>query len=358
MKVLLHGSYYGLNFGDTLLMILFRRWINEAGSDVCLPLASRTNHQFIGSQSLGLLSAAGCSAAVFGGGGYFSSPKDAALKWTARAYVRHMGLAHMLRACRAKYSIFGVGVGPINSRIMRSDVVDFFNKAQTAAVRDEESLAHLHSWGLSRDVEIVPDAAIDCTLADINSTVSDESLGSDYHSYLSNSIAIHVTAKPNAFEIMMARQVISWWERNSNHNIIIINDSVSSHQNSWIGELNIKKAYTSRFRTFIYNGEVGKLISVLRLCKLVVSSKLHVSIIRSRYNLPIISIPHHPKTERFFSQANLAEWCLYDREDFAARLVDLLDSWQSGNAHNWTTLNNMSGKNIYKSKLRALVSEI
>src|SRR5690554_1426886 len=114
-EVALHGSYFGHNFGDLLLMIIFHRWICAASAkvSVSLPLASDEMRSVIGAQHCGPASLVRASAVISGGGGYFGEQPHNPVVWGFRNLRRHSAPGIVARILRKPYAVVGVGVGPI-----------------------------------------------------------------------------------------------------------------------------------------------------------------------------------------------------------------------------------------------------
>jgi polysaccharide pyruvyl transferase WcaK-like protein len=325
MRVSVHGSYFGYNFGDTLLCKLFVDWIRECGEhQIVLPLANERNVRLIGGDRRGLAAALGSDRAIFCGGGSFSESPSRKRLWTLRVFTRHLWLGRLLRARRIPVAIMGVGVGPISNAHVRRSVVELFEYAQIAIVRDEESAAHLREWGLRRDVIVGSDAVL---AADLRSVFQ---LG-DRVTQGERRLVVHGSGNASLDELSAVRSVCTW-ASGKQLDVILATDGVSRR-----GAIQWPSAIAAEFpllqaETFLYDGRPANLIRFLAGADGIVTTKLHVGIAGSILGVPVISAPVHPKTIRFYRQLGHTERVVGVSEHSAGeRLHGLLQSWHDGN---------------------------
>lgn len=330
VKVALHGSYYGYNFGDTLLCRVFNTWIKQSapGVQTVLPLANGRNQRSIGADARGLTAALNADAFVFGGGGYFSEATGGGFNWTVRAWMRHLFLAKAIRLSGKPLAVLGVGVGPVSSASLRAEIVRVFDTAEVVAVRDEESASTLRDWGLQRDLPVFPDAV---AVTDLRQMLAIGEARASREAGTSFKLVLHTSGRPSATELTALRYVCGWAEAYPEIEIVLATDGVARRKViDWPERL---AALFPRLRISIrkYDGDVEAMVAFLAQANGIVTTKLHVGIVGTNLGVPVISVPHHGKTARFYRQAGLSDRVVaQDIADWEDKLGALLDRWHSG----------------------------
>lgn len=327
MKVALHGSYFGFNFGDTLLCSLFNRWINEVEplADVILPLASNANRVQIGASHNGLLRAASAECVIFCGGGYFGQPPGSGRKWAVRNYLRHVAIANFYLRRKRPLHIMGVGVGPISSERFRRSTADIFERATTVVVRDEESAQYLHDLGVRRLIGIKPDAVLGLTKRDIEENRDDLNISPD-----SRLLLIHFNSRTanNISTVSVIREFLA------NHPEVVpvvITDSVErgmSRPQCAAAEAVVK--LIPNIRSFAYGGDPWRLCSLINRSSIIITNKLHVGIVGTALEKFVIALPNHTKTQRLYRQLGMERHCIVDQSRPADAVRELLAAWEVG----------------------------
>lgn len=325
MIVALHGSYYGYNFGDTLLCWLFNNWIkeNEFVDSTALPFANWQNQKAIGADRRGVRTALNAQAFVFCGGGYFSEALGSPTKWAARAFFRHLLLATAVRRLGKPLAILGVGVGPITNATVRRGVLSLFEYAEVAAVRDIESATTLRDWGLRRDVLVVPDAVAVSNLKELFNIGHSKRIG-----IRERRLGVHISGQPTASELEAARQICEWALFKKDVQIILITDGMPRRRPIvWPDE--IRRRFPGLHASIrYYDGDINSMIAFLASLDGIVTTKLHVGIVATVLEVPVISVPHHEKTFRFYRQIGKAENVIDQSGlDWQVKLETALESW-------------------------------
>ncbi len=356
MKILLHGSYFGLNFGDTLLCRLFSDWIKGArpGCEVLLPLANRRNQELIGSDGRGLMAIPGADALMLCGGGYFGEPSKAVAAWTRRAYRRHIIMAKYLAAGKP-LSILGVGVGPVSSPRLRRDMVDLFERAQTVVVRDEASADYLRRWGLQRHLEVATDAVVTASEDELRSgLVSAPASLVELRERYGHVICIHNSGEPLPAELDFTRELVAWLLKETGFGLVLASDSVPRRRpTTWVDRFEVG-SNEGRVLRFRYDGDPRSMIGLLSEVDLSITTKLHVGIVSSALHVPVISLPRHNKTPRFYRQMELDDWCIdFPMHERLKKLVLLLREWEDGRRPDYSTFEIMRRRGYYKDAIRA-----
>ncbi|WP_140047611.1 polysaccharide pyruvyl transferase family protein [Sphingomonas japonica] len=356
--MLLHGSYFGYNFGDTLLCQLFAAWVKDGQPDtrLILPLANARNCRMIGADARGPANALTGDALIFAGGGYFGQPSSGLKRWTARAYLRHMLLANWARR-RIPYCILGTGVGPVSSARMQSDLAKLFEEADIAVVRDPESAQFLHDWGVRREVEIGVDAVV---------TAQKEELRRNAHWDRSALpvvkgplVALHTEVHASPEEVGMMAELISRLLTETDWHLLLLSDGVrTGNRTGWHEKVPVDPASAARVTRLGYDRDPQKLIGVLDAVDLVITTKLHVGIVRCALNKPVISIPRHAKTPRFYRQMALSDWCVSDPRNRVDLAMELAHGWENGLRPSFTAFEKARSTGFYRRRVASFCDAV
>ncbi|WP_106754958.1 polysaccharide pyruvyl transferase family protein [Pannonibacter carbonis] len=353
MKVVVHGSYFGYNFGDTLLCRIFSDWARSVDGvdEVILPLADAANRKYIGGDKSGFLRALSADRAIFCGGGYFSAP-NASRAWQIRAFWRHLALAEALQMRGVPIALLGVGVGPLHGKLLKARVVRLFEYAKIVVVRDEQSRQYLTDLGLKRDVLVRTDAALSMDLSRFD-LASCNLLSKTDPSF--RRLLVHTTATPDARELAIVSYAAKWADGKRDVQLILGTDSRPRRARVvWPSDL-METLNKSKTLVYKYPGDVDNLISLLSSVDGIVTTKLHVGIVGSVLEKFVVSVPHHTKTPRFYSQINLEQNCVPPHAQWEAPLQSLLDDWYSGSTLDFSALRNVRMKSDYLPFISAFI---
>jgi hypothetical protein len=311
--VVVHGSYFINNFGDTLLIkLLCDRVAQYVGKDnVRLATKGMLAEQVsIGYPIIDETEINDVSDVFYSGGGYFGEPDVNWLRkwrWSIRNYRRHFAWSKSFS--QAKLHIIGVGVGPIENVFYRYLVGNFFCRCETILVRDNKSLDFCIKYFPDLNK---PDVCVDLALGTPNLNL------------VKNKVTIHLDSSDN--EVIF--QVLTYLKNKlSLHGVskvtIVFDNNIS------FNEKNIKKytselenaGYTTSEFEFIEYEDYDSFISILSSSNLVITSKLHAGIVTISQRGKVIAIPNHSKTLRLYSQLSLSDYCI-ERDDFDAEKFD------------------------------------
>lgn len=332
-KIALHGSYFGYNFGDTLLCALFCQWIHSnTCAKVVLPIASRRNMALIGADARGLASFLSCPYLVFCGGGYFGGPAKASFKWSVRNFFRHFLIAELARLMGKKILVLGTGAGPIASPFLRDRLKRLVEYAEVVIVRDDESKAFLNSLGVTREIVVDIDAAtyLDRSFFVPRDEGSATPVSERTALQTKRTVVIHLTNYDSPEWEPMANVMAEFCSRSQGITPLIITDSQTR-----TGKAAAQDKASRQLERLIpgsqhvgYAGDPAELCRLLDTADLIVTNKLHVGIVGSKLGKHVISLPQHVKTPRFYRQLGLSSICVVEKQ--AEGLHSLLRLWQSG----------------------------
>lgn len=308
--VVVHGSYFVNNFGDTLLIkLLCEKIAKHVGAEnVRLARVGHINEQeSIGFPIVKDNEISQVKHVFYSGGGYFGEPNVGFFKrwrWAIRNYNRHFSWNKPFD--KAKYHIIGVGVGPIKNLFYRSAVRNFLNNCDDVLVRDSESNEYCHEYfpevkniGLCVDLALgTPRLNCKKSKISIHLDTSDSSIIKSVLSYLKDKID---------------ESKISFIFDNN----VSFNENTLSKYNTILSELK----YKSDDYEFIEYKDVSTLIETLSSSKIVITSKLHVGIITISQYGKVIAIPNHSKTQRLYSQLSISDFCI-ERSEYNVNKFD------------------------------------
>jgi polysaccharide pyruvyl transferase WcaK-like protein len=300
MKVAVHGSYYGRNFGDTLIIKVIVDWLKHLdNAKIILPfIKDDIEAKEIGAERyngrIGDLNS--IDKFIFAGGGYFGEPNKNIIKrnfWYFRNWDRHLRWNKKINS--VDKIIIGVGFGPIRNKYFRNRVLDLFDSSHKVIVRDVNSMEYLYEYGYrNNNLELGVDLAY--SLSSNKKPISSLNL---------DKIALHIPIYEHNY-IKKYMQIIEPIVKK--YKVEIISDQESANilgqKKSLIRELIDK--YNIEYVK--YNG-VDDLLKRLTQYKSIITSKLHVGIVSTNLGVPVYSIPMHSKTERYYRQINYYENC-------------------------------------------------
>jgi len=321
MKIAVHGSYFGRNFGDTLLVKIICDWLKSDGhTDLVLPKVSSDLEAFeIGVRKINQDEWDKLDFVIFSGGGYFGEPsgnKISLIYWYIRNYFRHI---YWLKKCpNAKIIILGVGFGPISNKVFLKKINSIFKSSEFIYFRDEVSIEYLKKYGIyQQKFKLGVDLAYSLGLEK-----KDDLKSFDFK------IGIHIPIK-NLNDKKFFLNALSFI-KNSDFRVELICDTPQSSElinnsNSLYYEL-IKFENVSLV-SYISPDELIRQILSYRV---IITSKLHVGIVATNLGVPVYSIPKHSKTLRYYTQIGYESNCnpIYDfdykkHENLISNLINL-----------------------------------
>lgn len=312
--VYVHGSYFGNNFGDVLLVSLFAERITAMGYTVTLPYAD-TSYRDLTGFNTGKQVAQQAVAGVFCGGGYFGEPSNRRLVWSFRNYTRHVRPYLFFVRKGLPYGVFGVGYGPITYEPFHSLSKKIFNNAKCIFVRDMESADIAQRYGVSREIGVLSDAVISLKESDIPTQFRERSDEFYREAKGSYTIGVHLTNKYKNEEDFA--NVVSGIKKSvikeKDCKVVFIIDGKSRTNRKLKQEIDaeILKSELSIKGSIIWSYENHwDLVSLISGLDMVVTSKLHVGIVGASLGVNVISIPYHSKTKRFYAQIGYPDRCL------------------------------------------------
>jgi polysaccharide pyruvyl transferase WcaK-like protein len=310
-RVVLHGAYHTDNYGDMLLMLLYRRWIEEAGEgvEVRMPfLPPATAHQLDAPPGRGAIELRGVDTFVYGGGGYFGEPPTGVARWGLRLTVRHLlpGLAVALGG--GDLVLSGVGAGPVTFGPARGALAHILSRARLVSVRDEASRAFLVGLGArAGDVHVTADAALVLRPASLPAAAVRFAAGWLATVPPAPRLGVHVggaSAAGPGYRALLD-DVLAFARERPDLRLVPLSDQTGARgQVEAIEEL--AGRLPGRCDPYRYD-EPWRLTALLGRLDMVVTTKLHVGIVAAALGTPVLSYPRHPKVGRFYEQVGAPE---------------------------------------------------
>ena len=298
----LHGSYFGNNYGDVLLVNIFAKWIHECCPDyiINLPLADKAKTKDLPDGVTGILNLLRSKYLVFCGGGYFGEQPRNKKAWARRNFFRHGIIGILARFFRIPYAIIGVEFGPISSRWFKRVCVGIAKHARVVVVRNAESKEFLEANGV-KGVFLSADAVL-C----LSDSISPAFANSD-------DIVIHIPGITNAplrFFGLIQSLITQVKEKCPYSRLLFINDSFADiyHTDAYRQIFDFLDTHDVSYDILPYKG-YKSLIEVINTHRYVLTTKLHVGITAAALNKRPLSFWQHPKTKRLHEQIGNTSYC-------------------------------------------------
>src|SRR5690606_1980860 len=318
--VSLHGASRNHNYGDVLLMAIYKSWIEEAGGEVIMDMANSYYGKYLNVEPRVSIKQAVNKAGfvIYGGGGYFGEPRNPSLRWRAKFVLHHMMPGILARMKGKPYGFFGSRFGPLNNSIIRKIGMYVINGAKVVSVRDNESRDYLLKYGYKKTIHVNPDSAL---------SLADE--GSRYHFKKEDKnavkrIAFHLPLDPGKDFDKVRPHLVSFLKdlsTNKDYEYCFLVDhglGQNCHQYKFFDS--IRRELQLHWNIKEYSTPEDTL-SFISSCDAILTTKLHIAITSYAVGVKPIGVSKHPKTKRFFRQVGLADshFDLYDLLDISKR---------------------------------------
>lgn len=303
-RVIIHGSYFSLNFGDVLL------WRSAAervrlllnGSEIyhCdMPVALRKFYLRDFPDLSLTRRVRGADVVVFCGGGYFMPPHRYRYIWELRNLMRHQ-LALRIAKSAGRVGFFGVGLGEVAFPPFRRLLSKAIENADLLVLRDVESVEALRHYGKAQEsAHVTPDLAfVDVYNKAKTYNLPKEYVGihADFKGMSQEKLALFLQSCDGIMKLLPleSRFLVDCPSRSAFESISVVKQRFPS----------LSKAVVS-----VFDGSPDRFLEQISRCAVIVTTKLHVGICATAMGTPVVSIAKHPKTKRFYSQFGLSACC-------------------------------------------------
>jgi polysaccharide pyruvyl transferase WcaK-like protein len=351
-KILLCGSssICGFhNFGDELLRDLYHHWLTALLPDADIVMLKFRG--LFGSHADWTSQFDQADALVYIGGGYFGEADHPGMNifhrhlrtvyWALRNHKLYGGAFRVAQQQRIPHAVAGVEVGPIHTGFYRKCVVKLLETADVCTLRTPESACYAEQYGVRRrDVRVCVDAVLSLAPETLPADAINErdkllAHGSSFR------LGLHLNSLGNAH--WNARGRIVDLIQNLSHqlkkgtpiSLYFIHDQAKNGEPPK-SRVAAEHFFRSQFPNMIvlpYKGH-WPLVGVLGGMNAVITTKLHVGITARALSVPVLSIPRHQKTPRFYRLIG-EDWCCVpiDRlsgEAIPSPLQNMLTNWKPG----------------------------
>lgn len=339
-KIVLHGSYYGDNFGDRLFVEMFVRWLASIEGikkeNIILPFAnSRIRDSVHCSENKGILSILRAKCFVYVGGGYFGE-FDNSLVWNLRLIIRHILLAIFAIVTSKPLIIIGVGAGPLSNLFTRKLVVYICNNSRKTIVRDQESYNYLIEYGVNKEKLKL---SVDSVLALENRVESKES---DHIK-----VGVHI-AYPYENEniVKIVKDIKKFTETIENFKIYYFKDFYKIGFSDY-AETILKQYFKNEDLVKVEYQNPDQLIKDIGQFDLLFTVKLHVGIVALTQGVYPVSIAVHQKTKRLYKQLGLEELTTSFENYQAGKIVEIASKFSTSKVKIPDTITEYAFRNKY-----------
>lgn len=312
----LHGSAFGENFGDVLLLDLYKANVEDRGFDAAFPFGWPGTLSRLRA-SRGLMRRP--KRLLFCGGGYFGEPAVGQRSWARRFRVRHYpAIFSAGTLCRAAPMALGIGFGPISDRRVRRTVVNLLSDCEVCLFRDEQSLALFLQYGGTRSPSV--DLSADMVL-NLNGRVFEKP--SDFPITAKEVWVFHLAnefGEGRSFSDVYNAALKFAVDSRDKALVLIVADGRGragrkTGQDRLASRLAAdlkEKGVDHSIKRYVSHWD---LVATIAHASFVVTTKLHVGIVSATLGTRVCAIPYHPKTSRFYSQIGEERRCLSSFND-------------------------------------------
>ncbi len=306
--ILVHGSYFAANFGDVLLWEILTEELSRLHPKATFlhaGLPAQLVPIYDPSQRFALAgSDASPDLAVFSGGGYFCPPPRAAVRWHLRNFLRHRKALTLARRSRT-VAFVGVGFGKLGYSplgiALRAIPAD---RTRPVLVRDVESAREFMDLHATSTPAVIDDLAFSWLARTWRRTPNVR--------IVPQRIAVHMDlAGMSQSQVEHCRRALEALRDQYDGTVRLLTDC-DSEQGTRTREF-ISGVLGRECEEAIFRDDTSAFLTAIADCDRVITTKLHVGICASAMGIPVISIPTHTKTPRFYKKIGLQS-ALLDQE--------------------------------------------
>ena len=243
---------------------------------------------------------------IFAGGGYFGEPAKRKIYWNLRCLIKHIIPAYMVSRKKIPYIIVGVEVGPISLSLNRILLRKIFRNAEKISVRNEESEVFLKKLNLKNAIEVNPDWIMGFKKDDfpIKKIDVDSLLKKTKQEKI---VFLHLTTKNDNNGMNNIVVDLKKYQKDNNNIVYVIGCDQNRDTQKERAKILFKNLNNQKNRLCFYKGP-WYLTKTLSKVDAVVTDKLHVGIVSTKFKKEVISVASHPKSIRFYKLIGRNEW--------------------------------------------------
>jgi polysaccharide pyruvyl transferase WcaK-like protein len=310
-KIGLVGYYQQKNFGDDLLAeIFYKKLVEDTDYEVIVFDCSDDLCASLGDTDCKTWDehARECAYVIFGGGGVLGELQKRRFGW--RMFRDYCKKTRQLRAMHIPYSFVAVGAGPLRSLMSRILVKYIVSRAQMVIVRDKESYNVLHGIGIRKDkLYVGVDYALNLQRDDVPveaSKIIDDFLVGMPRPILGVNLCTFNChddkMKQKDIEERIRRAVFRAYENEEISSIVVIVSMENLPELAGAVRM-IDGLACSKVKVYLHKN-AWETCSLLDKIDMLLTMKLHLSIVAYLLKTPVFCVGYHPKIRRFFEQIN------------------------------------------------------
>ena len=300
----IHGHFINDNYGDFLLYYVLEKIVEKyedkynwysSNIDESYDKYCKVNRKEKG-EAIKI-----CDLAIFAGGGYFGQPDINKYRWNIKCLIRHLIPAYIVYKRRIPYVIVGVEVGPMSSPLNRYLLKKIFSGAKKVSVRNEESRIFLQKIKVKNNIEVNPDWILGINEKELPSETVDDLFIDD-----KKNIFVHITSNIDDCGVEnVINALIKYQKEHKNIRYIFGCDQDKSAQKKKVKQIFYK--FDNNNNKFINYESPWYLTEILKKVDAVITDKLHVGIVATKFKKEVICVAKDPKSIKFYNQIGRRE---------------------------------------------------
>lgn len=354
-NIMIHAcTNFGVsNFGDYLFADMVYSYIiniNDEGLTRFFQLSNFFGNRLFSKREKQKFNLFRMDALVYFAGGYWGDRQVPTAKSKIQRFIQYMPIGLLAAILRKPIAIIGVGAGPLNSAILRKSAKFIFNRASVITVRDNESKQFLEEIGVVRDIKVLSDVVHSFDLKMM------PPIDTDYLNYIKEKIenkriVFFHCSNNEKVRNMFAKGLNLFLKKNKDYGVIVASDEENKNYEILFENLR-SQISTSSICNYKYN-KPWELCSIINICDIVITHKLHVGIVGAKFGKSVISFPlHKDKINRYYIQISETGRCIpFDEIDdpqviaaqmerYCTKRINLSDDVYNLSALNWDYLKN------------------
>lgn len=337
------------NFGDDLYTDMYVDWLRRLLPDSDISML--TFHGL----SKGTLGWAPqfeqADALLFIGGGYFGEPDHPGmgvfrrqlrlLHWAARNYRLYGGAFHAARRHGIPHAVIGVEFGPIRAGFFRRCAVRLLQEARVCAVRNPESGQYAAAYGVRRkDLHVQVDGVLSLKSEELPPVAMGARAVHDTNSQTFriglnlNSLSVAHWQHAEAI-VRLIQEIQRCVPPETPTSLYFLHDQKvnGQHPKKKRAAESFLKSHFPGITVLSYQGH-WEMAGTLAAMDAVVTTKLHVGVTSRALSVPVLSLPAHQKTPRFYRLIGEQECCIpFDKllhSEIPSTLRSMINNWHPG----------------------------
>jgi len=307
MSIILHGSFQGTNFGDTLFLKVFSDYLrkNHLFDEIYATNCSKYAARYCNVKRISKYKALRLNfPIIFCGGGYLGEPPCNKFKWHIRLWKRHLSFGIMVAILNIPYSVLGVGFGPLSFFWTRFPSIYFLKKAHFCALRDAESISILKKYSKECFCIQVADVILSSTADYLHSIAKNQKV---IQNFQNTTFLLHVPGDDNDRKIrkVICDIILKLTASKKNINIVVASDYGINKNHDFFEWIPNNLSYVKK----VEYKDPSSLLHELINADYILTTKLHVGICSAVLEKKVLSFPKHAKTARLYKQLSRTDVC-------------------------------------------------